>query len=245
MFDLTKKVAIVTGATGGIGGAIARALWTQGASVAIAGTRQSVLDAMAAELGDRCRGFVCDMSNREAVEKLLPAAEAALGPIDILVNNAGITRDNLFVRMTDSDWDDVIEVNLTSAFRLTRVALRSMLRRRSGRVISISSVVGVVGNAGQANYAAAKAGLLGMSKSFAKEVARRGITVNCVAPGYIETPMVGGFDEARRASAVAEVPVDRFGTPEEVAAAVVFLASAEASYITGHTLHINGGMHIE
>ncbi len=245
MFDLTKKIAIVTGATGGIGGAIARALWTQGASVAITGTRQSVLDAMAAELGDRCRGFVCDMSSREAVQKLLPAVEAALGPIDILVNNAGITRDNLFVRMTDADWDDVIEVNLTSAFRLTRVALKSMLRRRSGRVISISSVVGVAGNAGQANYAAAKAGLLGMSKSFAKEVARRGITVNCVAPGYIETPMVAVFDEARRASAVAEVPVDRFGTPEEVAAAVVFLASAEASYITGHTLHINGGMHIE
>src|SRR5687767_8075005 len=156
MFDLTKKVAVVTGATGGIGGAIARALWTQGASVAVTGTRQSVLDAMAAELGDRCRGFVCDMSSREAVEKLLPAVEAALGPIDILVNNAGITRDNLFVRMTDADWDDVIEVNLTSAFKLTRVALKSMLRRRSGRVISISSVVGVVGNPGQANYAAAK-----------------------------------------------------------------------------------------
>lgn len=245
MFDLTKKVAIVTGATGGIGGAIARALWSQGASVAITGTRQGVLDAMAAEMGDRCRGFVCDMSSREAVDKLLPAVETALGPIDILVNNAGITRDNLFVRMTDTDWDDVIEVNLTSAFRLTRVALRSMLRRRSGRVISISSVVGVAGNAGQANYAAAKAGLLGMSKSFAKEVARRGITVNCVAPGYIETAMVATFDEARRASAVDEVPVDRFGTPEEVAAAVVFLASSEASYITGHTLHINGGMHIE
>lgn len=245
MFDLTKKVAIVTGATGGIGGAIARALWSQGASVAITGTRQSVLDAMAVEMGDRCRGFVCDMSSREAVDKLLPAVETALGPIDILVNNAGITRDNLFVRMTDADWDDVLEVNLTSAFRLTRVALRSMLRRRSGRVISISSVVGVAGNAGQANYAAAKAGLLGMSKSFAKEVARRGITVNCVAPGYIETAMVATFDEARRASAVDEVPVDRFGTPEEVAAAVVFLASSEASYITGHTLHINGGMHIE
>jgi 3-oxoacyl-[acyl-carrier protein] reductase len=245
MFDLTKKVAIVTGATGGIGGAIARALWTQGASVAVTGTRQSVLDAMAAEMGDRCRGFVCDMSSREAVEKLLPAVETALGPIDILINNAGITRDNLFVRMTDKDWDDVIEVNLTAAFRLTRLALRSMLRRRSGRVVSISSVVGVAGNAGQANYAAAKAGLLGMSKSFAKEVARRGITVNCVAPGYIETAMVSAFDETRRAAAVDEVPVDRFGTPEEVAAAVVFLASNEASYITGHTLHINGGMHIE
>jgi 3-oxoacyl-[acyl-carrier protein] reductase len=245
MFDLTKKVALVTGATGGIGGAIARALWTQGAAVAITGTRQNVLDELVTELGDRCRGFACDMSKREDVDKLLPAVEAALGPIDILVNNAGITRDNLFVRMSDADWDAVLEVTLTASFRLTRGALKSMLRRRSGRVISISSVVGVAGNAGQANYAAAKAGILGMSKSFAKEVARRGITVNCIAPGYIETAMVSALDDARRAAAVAEVPVDRFGTPEEVAAAVAFLASNEASYITGHTLHINGGMHIE
>jgi len=245
MFDLTGKIALVTGATGGIGGAIARALWTHGATIAVTGTRQNILDGMAAELGERCRGFVCDMSNRDAVEALLPTVESALGPVDILVNNAGITRDNLFVRMSDADWDLVLEVNLTAAFRLTRRALKSMLRRRSGRVVSISSVVGVVGNAGQANYAAAKAGLLGMSKSFAKEVAKRGITLNCIAPGYIETPMVAGFSDAQRTSALDEVPMDRFGTPEEVAAAVVFLASSEASYITGTTLHINGGMHME
>jgi 3-oxoacyl-[acyl-carrier protein] reductase len=245
MFDLTKKVALVTGATGGIGGAITRALWAQGATVAISGTRQDVLDKVAAELGDRCRGFVCDMSNREAVDALLPAVESAIGPVDILVNNAGITRDNLFVRLSDEDWDAVLEVNLTAAFKLTRHTLKSMLRRRSGRVISISSVVGVVGNAGQANYSASKAGLMAMSKSFAKEVARRGITVNCIAPGYIDTAMIAALGEAQRASALGEIPMDRFGTPEEVAAAVVFLASNEAAYMTGTTLHINGGMHIE
>jgi 3-oxoacyl-[acyl-carrier protein] reductase len=245
MFDLTDKIALVTGATGGIGAAIARAIVAQGGSVAVTGTRQAVLDELCASIGPKAKGFVCDLGDRAAVDALCPAVEAEFGRVDILVNNAGITRDNLFIRMSDDDWDKVIEVNLTAAFRLTRAVLRGMLKRRSGRIIAMSSVVGVAGNAGQPNYAAAKAGLLGMTKSLAKEVGRRGITVNAIAPGYIQTAMVDALSEAQRASAVAEVPADRFGTPEEIAAAVVFLASQEAAYITGQTLHINGGMHIE
>lgn len=245
MFDLTNKTALVTGATGGIGAAIARALYRCGASVAVSGTRQAALDELSAELGERCKGFVCDLGDRASVDRLVPDVEAALGQIDVLVSNAGVNKDNLFIRMQDADWDRVIEVNLSAAFRLTKAALRGMLRRRAGRIILMSSVVGVAGNAGQANYAASKAGLLGMGKSLAKEVAKRGITVNAIAPGYIDTAMVQALTEAQRAAAVAEVPTDRFGTPEEIAAAVVFLASDEAAYITGQTLHINGGMHIE
>ncbi|MGV8841572.1 MAG: 3-oxoacyl-[acyl-carrier-protein] reductase [Bauldia sp.] len=245
MFDLSDKVALVTGATGGIGAACARAIVAQGGTVAVTGTRRAVLDELCASIGPRAKGFVCDLGDRAAVDDLAPAVEAEFGRIDILVNNAGITRDNLFIRMSDDDWDKVIEVNLTAAFRLTRAVLRGMLKRRAGRIIAMSSVVGVAGNAGQPNYAAAKAGLLGMTKSLAKEVGRRGITVNAIAPGYIATAMVDALTEAQRASAVAEVPADRFGTPEEIAAAVVFLASQEAAYITGQTLHINGGMHIE
>ncbi|MCW5715638.1 MAG: 3-oxoacyl-[acyl-carrier-protein] reductase [Bauldia sp.] len=245
MFDLTDKIALVTGATGGIGAAIARAIVAQGGSVAVTGTRQAVLDELCASIGPKAKGFVCDLGDRAAVDALAPAVEAEFGRVDILVNNAGITRDNLFIRMSDDDWDKVIEVNLTAAFRLTRAVLRGMLKRRAGRIIAMSSVVGVAGNAGQPNYAAAKAGLLGMTKSLAKEVGRRGITVNAIAPGYIATAMVDALTDAQRASAVAEVPADRFGTPEEIAAAVVFLASQEAAYITGQTLHINGGMHIE
>lgn len=245
MFDLTNKIALVTGATGGIGAAVAKAFVTQGATVAVTGTRKAALDELVGQLGGRGHAFVCDLSDRDAVARLVPDVEAAVGPIDILVNNAGITRDNLFLRMSDEEWDSVIEVNLTSAFRLTRAALRGMLRRRAGRIIAMSSVVGVAGNAGQANYSASKAGLLGMAKSLAKEVGRRGITVNAIAPGYIDTAMTSVLTEAQRASATAEVPADRFGTPEEVAAAVVFLASDESAYITGQTIHINGGMHIE
>ncbi|MCC6737204.1 MAG: 3-oxoacyl-[acyl-carrier-protein] reductase [Bauldia sp.] len=245
MFDLTDKIALVTGATGGIGAACARAIVAQGGKVAVTGTRQAVLDELCASIGPSAKGFVCDLGDRAAVDALTPAVEAEFGRIDILVNNAGITRDNLFIRMSDDDWDKVIEVNLTAVFRLTRAVLRGMIKRRSGRIVMMSSVVGVAGNAGQGNYAAAKAGLLGMGKSIAKEVARRGITVNAIAPGYIQTPMVEALTDAQRAAAVAEVPADRFGTPEEIAAAVVFLASPEAGYLTGHTLHINGGMHIE
>ncbi|MGD9740198.1 MAG: 3-oxoacyl-[acyl-carrier-protein] reductase [Bauldia sp.] len=245
MFDLTNKTALVTGASGGIGAAIARALHASGAKVALSGTRRGALDELAAQLGDRCRGFVCDLGDRASVDRLVPDVEAAFGQIDVFVSNAGMNKDNLFIRMQDADWDRVVEVNLTSAFRLSRAALRGMLKRRAGRIIYMSSVVGVAGNAGQANYAASKAGLLGMAKSLAKEVAKRNITVNAIAPGYIDTAMVQALTEAQRAAAVAEVPTDRFGTPEEIAAAVVFLASDEAAYITGQTLHINGGMHIE
>ena len=244
MFQLTDKVALVTGATGGIGSAIARALIDQGSRVAVTGTRSNVLDKLVVDLGERSHAFPCNLADRAAVDALAPEVEERLGPIDILVNNAGITRDNLAIRLSDEDWDAVLEVDLTAAFRLTRTVLRGMIRRRSGRIVSISSVVGAAGNAGQANYAAAKAGLIGVTMSLAKEVGRRGITVNCIAPGYIDTPMTLVLDGARRAAATAEVPADRFGTVAEVATAVVFLASDEASYITGQTLHINGGMHM-
>ena len=242
MFDLTGKCALVTGASGGIGDAIARALHARGAAVAISGTRREVLDKLAEALGANIHVLPCDLSRAEEAEALVPAAEAALGKLDILVNNAGITRDNLALRMKDEDWNKVLDVNLTAAFRLARAAMRPMMKRRFGRIISITSVVGVTGNAGQANYAAAKAGMIGMTKALAKELASRAITVNCVAPGFIETAMTGALDDKQRAQIVASVPAGRLGKPDEIAAAVVYLASDEAGYVNGHTLHVNGGM---
>jgi 3-oxoacyl-[acyl-carrier protein] reductase len=243
MFDLTGQTALVTGASGGIGGAIARALHAQGADVALAGTRMAALEALAADLGDRAHPLAANLADPEAADKLVHDAEAALGGrLDILVNNAGITRDNLALRMKDEDWQAVLDLNLTAAFRLTRAALRGMLRRRHGRIVCITSGVGVIGNPGQANYAAAKAGMIGMAKSVAAEVAARGITVNCVAPGFIATPMTEALSEEQTARATAAVPMGRFGNPDEVAAAVVYLASAEAAYVTGATLHVNGGL---
>ncbi len=242
IFDLSGQTALVTGASGGIGGAIARALHRQGAEVALAGTREAVLAALVAELGDRSHAIIADLANHDAPDRLARDAEAALGRIDILVNNAGITRDNLALRLKDEDWQAVIDVNLTAAFRLTRAALRGMIRRRHGRVICISSVIGVTGNAGQANYAAAKAALIGMAKSLAAETASRGITVNCIAPGMITTAMTDRLSEEQRTRIAGTIPMGRFGTPEDVASAAVFLASAEAGYMTGQTLHVNGGM---
>jgi 3-oxoacyl-[acyl-carrier protein] reductase len=242
MFDLTGKCALVTGASGGIGEAIARALHAQGAAVAISGTRAEVLEELAGDLGGNVHVLPCNLSRAEEVEALVPAAEAAMGKVDILVNNAGITRDNLAMRMKDEDWNAVIEVNLTAAFRLARAVMRPMMKRRFGRIISITSVVGVTGNAGQANYAAAKAGMIGMTKALAQELASRSITVNCVAPGFIETAMTGALDEKQRAQILSAVPAGRLGQPAEIAAAVVYLASDAAAYVTGHTLHVNGGM---
>jgi 3-oxoacyl-[acyl-carrier protein] reductase len=242
MFDLTGKSALVTGATGGIGGAIARALHAQGATLAISGTRREVLDQLAGELGARIHVFPCNLADKDDVETLVPRAEEAMGALDILVNNAGITRDNIFVRLSDEAWDEVIAVDLTAGFRLARTAVRGMMRRRYGRIVGITSVVGVTGNAGQGNYAAAKAGMIGMSKALAREVAPRHVTVNCVAPGFIETPMTAALNEKQRESLLALVPAGRLGIAAEVSAAVVFLASAEAAYVTGHTLHVNGGM---
>ena len=242
MFDLTGRTALVTGATGGIGGAIARALHAQGASVALSGTRSDRLDALAGELGERAHAVRCDLADRAQVEALVPQAEAALGQVDILVNNAGLTRDNLFMRLKDEEWDDVIAVDLTAAFRLARAAVRGMMRRRFGRIIGIASIVGVTGNAGQGNYAAAKAGMIGMSKALALEVASRGITVNCVAPGFITTAMTDALTEKQREAALARVPAGRLGVAADIAAAVVYLASAEAAYMTGQTLHVNGGL---
>lgn len=242
MFDLTGKTALVTGATGGIGGAVARTLHAQGATVAISGTRQEALDALAAELGDRAHPVVCNLQDAEAVDGLVGKAEEAIGDLDILVNNAGITRDNIFMRMKDEEWDTVLAVNLTAAFRLTRAAVKGMMRRRSGRIIGITSVVGVTGNPGQGNYAAAKAGMIGMSKSLAQEVASRGITVNCVAPGFIETAMTDALNEKQREAVLGRVPAGRLGTSDDIAAAVLYLASDEAAYVTGQTLHVNGGM---
>jgi 3-oxoacyl-[acyl-carrier protein] reductase len=233
---------LVTGASGGLGGAIARALHAQGASVALSGTRREKLDALAADLGARAFVLPGDLADKQAVEALVPAAEAAMGGLDILVNNAGVTRDNLFLRMKDEEWDQVIAVNLTAAFRLSRACLKGMMRRRYGRIVSITSVVGVTGNPGQGNYAAAKAGLIGMSKALAAEVASRGITVNCVAPGFIASPMTDALNEKQRETILASVPVGRLGAGDEIGAAVVYLASREASYITGQTLHVNGGM---
>ena len=242
MFDLTGRHALVTGATGGIGGAIARALHGQGAAVAVSGTRTEVLDALVADLGDRAAAVPSDLSDPAAADGLAARAEEVLGGLDIVVNNAGINRDSLAVRMKDSDWQSVLDVNLTAAFRISRAALRGMARRRWGRIISISSVVGEIGNPGQANYAAAKAGLVGMTKSLALEMATRGVTVNCVAPGFIATAMTGALSADQTARLAQRIPSGAFGSPEDVGACVAFLASDEAGYVTGHTLHVNGGM---
>ncbi len=242
MFDLTGKSALVTGASGGIGADIARALHAAGATVGLSGTRVEPLEALAAELGSRTHVLPCNLSNPEEVEGLVKRAAEAMGAVDILVNNAGITKDGLAMRMSDDDWQSVIDVNLTAAFRLCRAAIRGMMKARWGRIVNISSVVGRAGNAGQANYAASKGGLVALSKSLAAEVASRGITVNCVAPGFIETAMTDKLNEAQRTTILASVPAGRMGTPQEIAAAVLYLASQEASYVTGATLHVNGGM---
>jgi 3-oxoacyl-[acyl-carrier protein] reductase len=242
MFDLIGKTALVTGASGGLGGAIARALHDQGAIVALSGTRREVLETLAAELKERAMAAPCDLSSSEALETLPPTVEAALGRIDILVNNAGVTRDSLMLRMKDADWESVLRINLTAAFRLSRAVVKGMMKRRDGRIINIVSVVGVRGNAGQANYAAAKAGLIGMSKALAAEVASRGITVNCVAPGLIASPMTDSLDDKQRQTILSQVPMGRLGAGSDVASAVVYLASPEAAYVTGQTLHVNGGM---
>ena len=241
MFNLTGKTALVTGATGGIGGAIARALHAQGAKVAVSGTRREVLDALAAELGG-ATVLPCNLADKDAVEALVPDAEKALGQLDILVANAGITKDNLFVQLRDEDWEAVLNVNLTATFRLARAAVKGMMRRRFGRVIGITSVVGVTGNPGQSNYTAAKAGMIGMFKSIGKEYAKRGVTANCVAPGFIATPMTDKLNEKHREAILTMVPAGRLGAGSDVAAAVVYLASDEAAYVTGQTLHVNGGM---
>jgi 3-oxoacyl-[acyl-carrier protein] reductase len=242
MFDLSGQKALVTGASGGIGGAIARALHAQGAIVMLAGTREAALVALAAELGERSHILTADLSQPDEPDRLAREAEAALGGLDILVNNAGVTRDGLAMRMRDEDWQAVLEINLTAGFRLIRAALRGMLRRRHGRIISISSLSGVAGNAGQANYAASKAAMIGMAKSIAAEVATRGITVNCIAPGLITTAMTDKLNDEQRGRLLAAIPMQRFGASEEIAAAAVYLASAEAAYVTGQTLHVNGGM---
>ncbi|MDE3122441.1 MAG: 3-oxoacyl-ACP reductase FabG [Paracoccaceae bacterium] len=242
MFDLTGKTALVTGASGGIGGAIARALHGAGATVALSGTREAPLAALAEELGGRAHVLTCNLSDAESVEALPKAAAAAMGSVDILVNNAGITRDNLFMRMSDQEWADVLEVNLTSTFRLCRGVLRGMMKARWGRIVNISSVVGATGNPGQGNYAAAKAGMVGMSKSLAAEVASRGITVNCVAPGFIETAMTEKLNDEQKGRILGQIPAGRMGHADEIAAAVLYLSSLEAGYVTGATLHVNGGM---
>jgi 3-oxoacyl-[acyl-carrier protein] reductase len=241
MFDLSGKTALVTGATGGIGGAVARALHKQGARLAISGTRRDALDTLAAELGG-ATVLPCDLADKAAVEALVPEAEKVLGQLDILVANAGVTRDNLFVALKDEDWEQVININLTSTFRLARAAVKGMMRRRFGRLIGITSVVGVTGNPGQANYTAAKAGMIGMFKSVGKEYAKRGVTANCVAPGFIATPMTDKLNEKQRDAILGMVPAGRLGDGVDIAAAVVYLASDEAAYVTGQTLHVNGGM---
>jgi 3-oxoacyl-[acyl-carrier protein] reductase len=243
MFDLSGKMALVTGASGGIGGAIAGALHAQGARVVLSGTRMDALESVRAALGDRAVVVACDLSDRTSVDELVKKAEAAAGaPIDILINNAGITRDNLLMRMKDEEWDQVIAVNLTAAFRLSRAVLRGMMKKRWGRIISITSVVGVTGNPGQGNYAAAKAGLIGMTKALAAEVASRNITVNTVAPGFISTAMTDALTEEQKSALLTRVPAGRLGDSRDVAAAVAYLASEEAAYVTGATLHVNGGM---
>jgi len=244
MFDLTDKTALVTGATGGIGGAIARALHKQGATVAVSGRQRDKLDKLSSDLGGRAHALPCDLADKAAVARLVDEAIARLGRLDILVNNAGLTRDNLFMVMKDEQWDEVIAVNLTSTFMLMRAAARAMMRAKTGygRIVNISSVSGVVGNPGQGNYAASKAGVIGMSKSLAREVASRGITVNCIAPGFISTAMTDVLNEKQVAAIKEAIPAQKFGTPADVAAACVYLASAEAGYMTGQTLHVNGGL---
>jgi 3-oxoacyl-[acyl-carrier protein] reductase len=242
MFDLTGKAALVTGASGGIGAAIARALHGAGATVALSGTRRDPLEALAADLGDRAQVLTCDLSDPASVEALPKAAADAIGGVDVLVNNAGITRDMLVMRMSDEDWQTVLDVNLTATFRLCRGVLRGMMKARWGRIVNIGSVVGATGNPGQANYAAAKAGLVGMSKALAAEVASRNITVNCVAPGFIATAMTDKLTDEQKARILGSVPAGRMGRPDEVAAAVLYLASPEAAYVTGAVLHVNGGL---
>ncbi len=242
MFELTGRKALVTGASGGIGEAIARMLHAQGATVGLHGTRREKLDALAADLGERVHVFPADLSDRDAVKGLGEEAEATLDGVDILVNNAGITKDGLFVRMSDDDWDSVIEVNLTSVFRLTRQLAHPMMRRRYGRIVNITSVVGVTGNPGQANYCASKAGMIGFSKSLAQEIASRNVTVNCVAPGFIESAMTDPLNDKQKDAIMGAIPMKRMGTGAEVAASVAFLATEEAAYVTGQTIHVNGGM---
>ena len=243
MFDLTGKAALVTGASGGIGGAIARMLHKQGATVTLSGTRSDVLEQLKSTMGERTHVVTAKMDDAADIDRLAKEAEAAMGgKLDILVNNAGITRDNISMRMKDEEWEKVLQVNLTGTFRLIRATMRGMMKRRFGRVINITSIVGVTGNPGQANYAAAKAGLIGMSKSLAQELASRSITVNCIAPGFIATPMTDVLTDDQKKGILGRVPADRLGTPEEIAAGVVYLASDEAAYVTGQTLHINGGM---
>ncbi|MCW5693377.1 MAG: 3-oxoacyl-[acyl-carrier-protein] reductase [Pseudolabrys sp.] len=242
MFDLNGKNALVTGATGAIGEAIARALHAQGATVALSGTRQEVLDKLAGELGSRVHVVPCDLSNAEQVEALVPAAEEKMEKLDILVANAGITKDNLFVQLKDEDWDKVIAVNLTATFRLTRAAVSRMMRRRFGRIIGISSVVGFTGNPGQGNYTASKAGMVGMMKAVAAEYAKRNVTANCIAPGIITSAMTDKLNDKQRETILSKVPAGKLGTPLDVAAAAVYLASDEAAYVTGQTIHVNGGM---
>ena len=242
MFDLTGRTALVTGASGGIGGAIAKALHAQGAIVGLSGTRRDALDALAASLGERTHVLPCDLGDVAAVGALVGSAETALGSLDILVNNAGVTRDGLAMRMKDEDWQKVIDVDLSAAFRLSRGALRGMMKRRWGRIINIASIVGVTGNPGQANYAAAKAGLIGMSKALAQEVASRGITVNCIAPGFITSAMTDVLPPVQKERLLGAIPLGRMGESAEIASAAIYLASAEAAYVTGQTIHVNGGM---
>ncbi len=242
MFELSGKTALITGATGPIGGSIARTLHAQGATIAISGTRREVLDRSAAELGERVHVLPCNLAEAAETEALVPRAEEAMGKLDILVANAGVARDNLLVQLRDEDWEQVIAINLSATFRLARAAVRGMMRRRFGRIVAITSVVGTTGNPGQANYVAAKAGIAGMIKVIAQEYAKRGITANCVAPGFIVSPMTDKLNDKQRDVILAKIPANRAGTPDEVAAAVVFLAANEAAYVTGQTLHVNGGM---
>ena len=242
MFDLTGKAALVTGASGGIGGDIARRLHAAGAAVGLSGTREAPLEALAAELGERAHVLPANLSNAESVEALPKAAAAAMGSVDILINNAGVTRDNLFMRMSDEEWATVININLTSSMRLMRGVMRGMMKARWGRIINITSVVGVTGNPGQANYCASKAGMIGMTKSIAQEVASRGVTANCVAPGFIATPMTDALNDKQREGILGAIPAGRMGSGDEIASAALYLASHEAAYVTGQTLHVNGGM---
>ncbi len=242
MFNLTGKTALITGASGGIGAAIAKSLHAAGATIAISGTRQAKLEELKSQIGDNVHVLLCNLSNPEDVEKLIPAAEAAMGGLDILINNAGITKDGLAMRMKDEDWQSVIDVNLTSNFRLCRAAMRGMMKKRWGRIINITSIVGVTGNPGQVNYVASKAGIIGMTKSIAQELAARNVTANCVAPGFIATPMTNVLNDKQKEAILGRIPAGRMGGPDDIAAAVLYLASEEAGYVTGQTLHVNGGM---